>query len=140
MALSFSYEFRPGKTYRHVLVLAGSSFTHVSIYICICLHGPSLVNRFVCMCNTYLSDASIFDATKSFGLKQFGINLDQYSADVTANNNITTSAQVAPTASFETVQPIKQAPPSKPSALGPIMGGFSSGIKTATSLGWKPFG
>ena len=84
-------------------------------------------------------DASIFDATKSFGLKQFGINLDQYSADVTANNNITTSAQVAPTASFETVQPIKQAPPSKPSALGPIMGGFSSGIKTATSLGWSPF-
>ena len=84
-------------------------------------------------------DASIFDATKSFGLKQFGINLDQYSADVTANNNITTSAQVAPTASFETVKPIKQAPPSKPSALGPIMGGFSSGIKTATSLGWDPF-
>lgn len=84
-------------------------------------------------------DASIFDATKNFGLKQFGINLDQYSADVTANNNITTSAQVAPTASFETVKPIKQAPPSKPSALGPIMGGFSSGIKTATSLGWDPF-
>jgi hypothetical protein len=84
-------------------------------------------------------DASIFDATKSFGLKQFGINLDQYSADVTANNNITTSAQVAPTASFETVKPIEQAPPSKPSALGPIMGGFSSGIKTATSLGWDPF-
>ena len=80
-----------------------------------------------------------FDATKSFGLKQFGINLDQYSADVTANNNITTSAVVAPTASFETIKPIKQAPPSKPSALGPIMGGFSSGIKTATSLGWSPF-
>ena len=84
-------------------------------------------------------DASIFDATKSFGLKQFGINLDQYSADVTARNNITTSAIVAPTASFMTVRPIEQAPPSKPSALGPIMGGFSSGIKTATSLGWDPF-
>ena len=34
----------------------------------------------------------------------------------------------------------EQAPPKKPSALGPIMGGFSSGIKTATSLGWDPFG
>ena len=85
-------------------------------------------------------DASIFDATKSFGIKQFGIDLDQYSADVTASNNITTTASVAPTASFMTTRPIKQAPPEKPSILGPIMGGFSSGIKTATSLGWDPFG
>ena len=77
-------------------------------------------------------DASIFDATKSFGIKQFGIDLDQYSADASARNNITTSAVVAPTASFMTIRPIKQAPPEKPSALGPIMGGFSSGIKTAT--------
>ena len=84
-------------------------------------------------------DASIFDATKSFGIKQFGIDLDQYSADVTASNNITTTASVAPTASFMTTRPIKQAPPEKPSILGPIMGGFSSGIKTATSLGWDPF-
>ena len=84
-------------------------------------------------------DASIFDATKSFGIKQFGIDLDQYSADVTASNNITTTANVAPTASFMTTRPIKQAPPRKPSILGPIMGGFSSGIKTATSLGWDPF-
>ena len=75
-------------------------------------------------------DASIFDATKSFGIKQFGINLDQYSADVTASNNITTSAQVAPTASFETVKPIKQEPPRKPSILGPIMGGFVTGVGT----------
>ena len=84
-------------------------------------------------------DASIFDATRSFGLKQFGIDLDKYSADTLAFNNITTSAVVAPSASFMTVRPIEQAPPSKPSALGPIMGGFSSGIKTATSLGWEPF-
>ena len=84
-------------------------------------------------------DASIFDATRSFGIKQFGIDLDKYSADTLASNNITTSAAVAPSASFKTSRPIKQNAPSKPSALGPIMGGFSSGIKTATSLGWEPF-
>ena len=36
-------------------------------------------------------DASIFDATRSYGLKQFGINLDQYSADSGAYNAITLS-------------------------------------------------
>ena len=75
-------------------------------------------------------DASIFDSTKAYGIKQFGVNLDQYSADVTALNNLTTTAVVAPSASFETVKPIKQAPPEKPSILGPILGGFSSGVGT----------
>ena len=84
-------------------------------------------------------DASIFDATRSFGIKQFGIDLDQYSSDVTASNNITTTANIAPSASFQTIRPIKQEPPKKPSILGPIMGGFSSAISTATDLGWDPF-
>lgn len=75
-------------------------------------------------------DASIFDSTKAYGIKQFGVNLDQYSADVTALNNLTTTAVVAPSASFETVKPIKQAPPEKPSILGPILGGFSTGVST----------
>jgi len=73
-------------------------------------------------------DASIFDATRSYGLKQFGINLDQYSADSGAYNAITTSAAVAPSASFKTIEPIKQEPPSKPSILGPLLGGFSAGV------------
>jgi len=85
-------------------------------------------------------NASVFDATKAFGIKQFGVDLDQYGADTRAYNSITTTAAVAPSASFKTIRPIEQAPPEKPSILGPIMGGFSSGIKTATSLGWDPFG
>ena len=84
-------------------------------------------------------NASVFDATKAFGIKQFGVDLDQYGADTRAYNSISTTAAVAPSASFKTIRPIEQAPPEKPSILGPIMGGFSSGIKTATSLGWDPF-
>ena len=52
-------------------------------------------------------NASVFDTTRSYGLKQFGVNLDQYSADTTAYNNISTSAAVAPSASFKTIKPIK---------------------------------
>ena len=85
-------------------------------------------------------NASVFDATKAFGIKQFGVDLDQYGADTRAYNSISTTAAIAPSASFKTIRPIEQAPPEKPSILGPIMGGFSSGIKTATSLGWDPFG
>ena len=77
--------------------------------------------------NTQLK-ASVFDATKAFGIKQFGIDLDQYGADTRAYNSITTTAAVAPSASFKTIRPIEQAPPEKPSALGPILGGIASGV------------
>ena len=73
-------------------------------------------------------NASVFDATKAFGIKQFGIDLDQYGADTRAYNSITTTAAVAPSASFKTIRPIEQAPPEKPSALGPILGGIASGV------------
>ena len=43
-------------------------------------------------------DASIFDATKAYGIKQFGINLDQYNSDMSAVNNLSTSAVIAPSA------------------------------------------
>ena len=79
-------------------------------------------------------NASVFDATKSYGIKQFGVNLDQYSSDVSAYNNISTSAAVAPTASFKTIQPIKQEPPAKPSILGPLLGGFSTGVSVYGDL------
>jgi len=75
-------------------------------------------------------DASVFDATKAYGIKQFGVNLDQFSSDVSAYNRITTSAPMAPTASFKTIQPIKQEPPRKPSILGPLLSGFTTGIQT----------
>ena len=73
-------------------------------------------------------NASVFDATKAFGIKQFGVDLDKYGADTRAYNSISTTAAVAPSASFKTVRPIEQAPPEKPSALGPILGGISAGI------------
>ena len=73
-------------------------------------------------------NASVFDATKAFGIKQFGVDLDQYGADTRAYNSITTTAAVAPSASFKTIRPIEQAPPEKPSALGPLLGGIASGV------------
>ena len=73
-------------------------------------------------------NASVFDATKAFGIKQFGVDLDQYGADTRAYNSISTTAAIAPSASFKTVQPIEQAPPEKPSILGPLLGGIASGV------------
>ena len=73
-------------------------------------------------------NASVFDATKAFGIKQFGVDLDQYGADTRAYNSISTTAAIAPSASFKTVRPIEQAPPEKPSILGPILGGIASGV------------
>jgi len=73
-------------------------------------------------------NASVFDATKAFGIKQFGVDLDQYGADTRAYNSISTTAAIAPSASFKTVRPIEQAPPEKPSILGPLLGGISAGV------------
>ena len=73
-------------------------------------------------------NASVFDATKAFGIKQFGVDLDQYGADTRAYNSISTTAAIAPSASFKTIRPIEQAPPEKPSALGPLLGGIATGV------------
>ena len=75
-------------------------------------------------------DASVFDATKAYGIKQFGVNLDQYNSDMSAVNNLSTSAVVAPIASFKTIKPIKQKAPPKPSILTPLLSGFSAGVGT----------
>ena len=75
-------------------------------------------------------DASIFDATKAYGIKQFGVNLDQYNSDMSAVNNLSTSAVAAPIASFKTIRPTKQKAPRKPSILAPLLSGFSAGVST----------
>ena len=80
-------------------------------------------------------DATIFDATRSYGIDRYGIDLDQYAADTSARNSITQSALIAPSASFQTIKPIKQNAPEKPSILGPILGGISTGISTGTTIG-----
>ena len=84
-------------------------------------------------------DATIFDATRAYGIKQFGLDLDHYAANMTAYNSISTSAHVAPTASFKTIRPIEQKAPPKPSALGPILGGISTAFSTGTSLGGESY-
>ena len=84
-------------------------------------------------------DATVYDATKNYGIEKYGINLDQYAADSRAINQISTTAAVAPGASFKTIRPIKKAPPRKPSALGPILSGFSTAISTAGTLGGEGY-
>ena len=76
-------------------------------------------------------DASVFDSTKAYGIKQFGVNLDQYNSDMSAVNNLSTSAVVAPIASFKTIKPIKQKAPPKPSILTPLLSGFTGGLSTS---------
>ena len=84
-------------------------------------------------------DATVFDATKSYGIKRFGIDLDQFAADNQAMNSISNSALFAPTASFQTIKPIKQKAPEKPSMLGSIMAGVSAGLGGYKASGGKGF-
>ena len=84
-------------------------------------------------------DASIFDATRSYGINRFGIDLDQYSADASARNSITQSALIAPSASFQTIKPIKQNAPSKPSILGPILGGITTTVGMGAAIGGEDY-
>jgi len=84
-------------------------------------------------------DATVYDATKNYGIEKYGIDLDLYGANTKALNAITTSAVVAPSASFKTIKPIMKAAPSKPSILGPILGGFSTAIGTASTLGGENY-
>ena len=75
-------------------------------------------------------DATVFDATKAYGISKFGIDLDQYTADNQARQSITNTAVLAPPASFQTVKPIKQNAPEKPSMFGAIMSGVGAGFST----------
>ena len=84
-------------------------------------------------------DATIFDATRSYGIDRYGIDLDQYAADTSARNSITTSALIAPTASFQTIKPIKQNAPKKPSILGPILGGITTTVGMGTAIGGEDY-
>ena len=85
-------------------------------------------------------DASLLDATKAFGVAQYGIDLDLYSANNTAMGNIKTQAVVTPTASFMTVRPSEIPKPSKPSILGPILSGVTAGLGAYSFAGGTGFG
>lgn len=78
---------------------------------------------------------SLFDANQSASMTQYGIELDQYGADTRAINSLPSGPLFAPEASFQTVRPIKQSGPSKPSMLGSIMKGVSAGVAVGSGIG-----
>ena len=83
-------------------------------------------------------DASTDSATRQYGIEQFGIDLDQYSADTAALNSVKTIARQK-TASWEPVKPLMQADPRKPSILGPILSGASTAITAGSAIGGDGF-
>tara|TARA_R100000742_G_C4261552_1_gene79348 strand:- start:187 stop:990 length:804 start_codon:yes stop_codon:yes gene_type:complete len=84
-------------------------------------------------------DATVFDATKAYGINKYGIDLDKYSADTAAMNNIQRTALMAPAPSFQTIKPIKQNRPEKPSPLGPILSGLTTTLMAGSMIGGKSF-
>jgi len=83
-------------------------------------------------------DASTDSAVRAYGIEQFGINLDKYSSDVAAMNDLRTTA-VQQTASFEPIKPLMQADPRKPSILGPILSGVTTTLSAGSAIGGDNF-
>ena len=83
-------------------------------------------------------DATIFSANREFGLAQYGIDLDKYSADTNAWNNLP-AEPLTPRASMGPASPMYQGAPKKPSILGPILGGISSGLGAYSGVGGQGF-
>tara|TARA_Y100001938_G_scaffold83578_1_gene114904 strand:- start:7608 stop:8327 length:720 start_codon:yes stop_codon:yes gene_type:complete len=75
-------------------------------------------------------DAGLWNAERQYGMKEYDIALSKYSADASAISQLDGGPTLAPSASFAPVKPIMKEPPSKPSALGAIMGGVSTGMST----------
>ena len=79
-------------------------------------------------------DATLFSATKAFGLKQTGINLDLLSADTQARNRVNTGPAFAPENVLQPVKPLKMPYPKKPSPWTAILQGVSAGVSTFGAL------
>ena len=73
-------------------------------------------------------DATLLNAQKQYGMKEYDIAMGQYSADASAWSNMSGGPALTPEASAKTVRPTKQAAPRKPSILGPILGGVTRGV------------
>jgi len=78
--------------------------------------------------------AALRNTDLAYGLKEWGIGMDKYAADVTASNQ-QPSAPLAPYAEWAPIKPIKESAPSKPGILGSIMKGVSAGIGAGESIG-----
>jgi hypothetical protein len=72
-------------------------------------------------------DASQDSVTRAYAIEQYGIDLDKYSADIAAINQ-TKSIATHKQASYEPIKPIMQEVPKKPSILGPILSGITTGL------------
>tara|TARA_B100000427_G_scaffold320568_1_gene320071 strand:- start:728 stop:1507 length:780 start_codon:yes stop_codon:yes gene_type:complete len=80
-------------------------------------------------------NASLFNANQSFAMSEYGNRLSQYAADSRAVNALPAGPLFAPVAEFQTVRPIEQAAPEKPSMLGSIMAGVSAGVSVGHGIG-----
>lgn len=80
-------------------------------------------------------NASLFNANESFSMSEYGTRLSQYGADARAVNSLPSGPLFAPVAEFQTIKPIKQADPEKPSLLGSVMAGVSAGVGAGSNIG-----
>ena len=83
-------------------------------------------------------DAGLFNSERQYAMKEYDVALSKYSADATATGQLKGGPNFAPSASFAPIVPIKQELPEKPSALGPLMGGVTTGMSTwVGTKGWR---
>ena len=80
-------------------------------------------------------NAGLFNANQSFGMSEYGNRLSQYAADSRAVNALPAGPLFTPEAEFQTIKPLKQSTPDKPSMLGSIMAGAIAGVTVGSGIG-----
>ena len=87
-------------------------------------------------------DATLLGAQQQYGMKEFDIAMGKYSADAQAWGNLSGGPTLTPGASAMTVRPMKQRAPRKPSSMGAILGGITTGVGVYgnTDYGGRKFG
>ena len=78
--------------------------------------------------------AGLEDANTVFAISEYGSDLAKYSADSRATNELS-ATPITPGAEFAPLAPIYQKAPSKPSMLGSIMRGVTTGVMVGSGIG-----